>query len=252
MQMPGPLDYLLWLLSFVLQVGVVVYSVKLRFLVGYFPLVFFMLASAVVNVGQFVVLHSYGLQSNGMLSQQYIYFYYYSDSILTVFLYLAVLGLYEHVFREMQASRYIRGGAAMLLIATAGFSYLVVHKSTDHLTDRFVVQLGQNLYFVGVVLVYVLWGVLLQLRETRLRILQLSLSLGVYFSLMASAYALRHLFSELMPVFRWIPPVATILLPLAWLYTFRRVPEEARLATAWVAGEMPRARSASLPEARSS
>jgi 4-amino-4-deoxy-L-arabinose transferase-like glycosyltransferase len=246
MEMPGPLDYLLWLLSFVLQVSVVVYSVKLRFLVRYFPLVFFMLASAVVNVAQFIALHSYGMNS-----KQYTYVYYYSDSILTVFLYLAVLGLYEHVFREMQASQYIRGGAALLLIATAGFSYLVVHKSTDHLTDRFVVQLGQNLYFVGVVLVYLLWGVLLQLRESRLRILQLALSLGVYFSLMASAYALRHLFPALMPVFRWIPPLATALLPLAWLYTFRRVPEEARLATAWVAGESRPGRGLSLPEARS-
>jgi hypothetical protein len=141
--------------------------------------------------------------------------------------------LYQHVFREMNVSRYIRGAAALLLIATAFFSYAVVRQNKDHLTSHFVVELGQNLYFVGVVLTYLLWGAILKLRETRTRLIQLVLALGVYFSATAGTYALRNLFPGLQEaVLRWVPPLIGTWLPLAWAYTFSKIPEDARLATA--------------------
>ena len=71
----------------------------------------------------------------------------------------------QQVFAEMKVSRYIRGAAAMLLAATAFFSYMVVHQNKDHLTTRFVVELEQNTNFVVVVLTYLLWGAILKLRE---------------------------------------------------------------------------------------
>lgn len=127
----------------------------------------------------------------------------------------------------------------MLLGATALFSYLVVRQhlavdpNSDHMTSRVVVELGQNLYFVGVVLTYLLWGAVLKLHETRARLIQLVLALGIYFSADAAAYSLRNLFPVLEAgVLKWIPPLASIWLPLAWSYTFTLIPEEARLATA--------------------
>jgi hypothetical protein len=124
----------------------------------------------------------------------------------------------------------------LLLAATAIFSYAVVHHNRGHLTTRFVVELGQNLYFVGVVLTYVLWGAILKLRETRARLIQLVLALGVYFSATAGTYALRNLFPSLQQHFlHWVPPVVGLWLPLAWAYTFVMVSDEARLATARLA-----------------
>ena len=119
------------------------------------------------------------------------------------------------------------------------FSFMVIHQnmaihqSKDHLTSRFVVELGQNLYFVGVALTYLLWGAILKLRDTRTRLIQLVLSLGVYFSTSAVTYALRNLFPGLeVPILKWLPPLAAIWLPSAWAFTFTKVPEDARLATA--------------------
>jgi hypothetical protein len=94
-----------------------------------------------------------------------------------------------------------------------------------------VVALGQNLYFVGVALTYLLWVALLKLRETRARLVQLVLALGVEFSALAAIYALRNLFPSLEDsVLKFLIPVVGAWLPLAWAYTFTKVPEDARLA----------------------
>jgi amino acid transporter len=74
----------------------------------------------------------------------------------------------------------------------------------------------------------------MKLRETRTRLIQLVLSLGIFFSGSAGAYALRNLVSG-MEVAKFIPPLMGTFLALAWAYTFLKVPEEARLATARVA-----------------
>lgn len=117
---------------------------------------------------------------------------------------------------------------------------MMVHQNAQNMTSRFVVELSQNLYFVGVVLTYVLWGAVMQLRETRARIVQLVLSLGVFFSAHAVIYAARHLFPQYAPWFSWAPAMLGLILPLAWAYTFTMVPEEARLAPARVHGRAVR------------
>jgi hypothetical protein len=53
----------------------------------------------------------------------------------------------------------------------------------------------------------------------------------VYFSAYAALYALRNLFPD-VAFFRALVPVVGTWLPLAWAYTFTKVPESARLATA--------------------
>jgi MFS family permease len=134
----------------------------------------------------------------------------------------------------MGVQRYLRVGAMLLLAATAWFSYQVVMSSSHRMLTRFVVELSQNLYFVGVVLTYLLWGAIMKLRETRTRLIQLVLALGVYFSAFAASYALRNLYPQLA-IWRYVSHLMALWLPLAWSYTFLKVPEEARLATARLA-----------------
>jgi hypothetical protein len=184
---------------------------------------------ALVNAGQYHMIQTYGLRSS-----QYFYYYYYSDSLLFILMYLVVIHFYQQVFAEMKVERYIRGAAVLLLAATALFSYIVVHDHKDHLTTSFVVELEQNLSFVGVVLIYLLWGAILKLRETRTRLIQLVLALGISYSATAGTYALRNLFPD-ASMLRWVPPIIGVWLPLAWAYTFTRVSEESRLATARLA-----------------
>lgn len=222
----GPIDYGLWLASFLLEAYVVVCSLYRKDFFRYIPLNIYMLVVAGVTWGQYHFIHTYGLKS-----QNYFYYYYYTDTLLCILMYLVIIHFYQQVFAEMKVSRYIRGAAAMLLAATAFFSYMVVHQNKDHLTTRFVVELEQNTNFVVVVLTYLLWGAILKLRETRTRLIQLVLALGVAFSATAGSYALRNLFPEAY-LLRWVPPLMGVWLPLAWAYTFTRVPEESRLAPA--------------------
>jgi hypothetical protein len=228
--MLGPFDYLLWFLGPAIQAYIVTLVVVRRDSVRYFALAFYMLSAAVLSAARFFVFQTYGLRSDA-----YLYFYYYSDTLLTIFLYFAILGLYQRVFEEMGVTRQIRIGGNLLLVLTAIVSYTMVHQNASNMTKPFVVELSQNLYFVGVVLTYVLWGAVLQLRESRTRIVQLVLSLGIFFSAHAAFYAARHLFPQSAPWIGWLAPVMGLILPAAWAYTFTFVSEDARLATAHVA-----------------
>jgi hypothetical protein len=226
--MLGPFDYVLWFLGLFAEVAVVVCVFRGNSFRRYYSLVFYTLCDVLVTFGQFYYVHSFGFTS-----PSYAYFYYYSDSLLTLLLFWVIIQFYLQTFEEMGVSKYISWAAAIMIVATAIFSYAVVHQNRAHLTSRFVVELGQNLYFVGVVLTYLLWGAILKLRETRMRLIQLVLALGVFFSADAVAYALRNLFPSLQPNFlRWIPPLMGVWLPVAWAYTMTKVSEDSRLAPA--------------------
>src|SRR5215472_13530672 len=213
--MLGPFDYAIWILGFLVQIGVVVCVVYRKDVLRYLPLTIYMLCAALVNCGEYFCVERFGFTSS-----QYFYYFYSTESLLTILLFWTIIRFYQQTFLEMSVGAYIRGGAVLLLLATAVFSYIVVHENRNHLSTRFVVELGQNLHFVGVVLTYLLWGAILKLRETRTRLIQLVLALGVYFSATACTYALRNLFPNLL--LRWVPPIIGLWLPVAWAYTFAK------------------------------
>jgi len=186
-------------------------------------------SSFLVSVGRYQVLSHYGIGS-----REYAYFYFYSDALLTIGLYFALLNLYSLVFDEMKVEGYLRLGSILLLGGTAWFSYAVVQQSSSRITSNFAYELSQNLYFVGLVLTYALWGAILKLRETRARLIQLVLGLGVYFSAFAANYALQNLYPNITSL-HYVAPLLGCILPAAWAYTFLRVSEEQRLAPARLA-----------------
>jgi len=215
-------------------VAVVVCAAKSRSFRRYILLNVYMGLSFLVSVGRYQVLSRSGLES-----PEYSYFYYYSDLLLTIALYFALLNLYSLVFDEMKVERYLRLGAILLLGGTAWFSYGVVNQSSQKiLLSHFVYELSQNLYFVGLVLTYALWGAVLKLRETRARLIQLVLALGVYFSAFAAHYALQNLYPNIT-VLHYVTPLLGCNLPAAWAYSFLRVSEDQRLAPSRLA-EVPR------------
>jgi hypothetical protein len=193
------------------------------------PINIYMLAAVGQTCALMVCIRKFGISS-----PTYGYYYYYTDSLLAILMFWVVIHFYQQVFSEMHVSRYVSRAAVLLLLATAFFSYLVVtHQYRNHLPSRFVREVGQNLYFVGVVLTYLLWGTVLKLRETRTRLVQLVLALGVYFSATAGSYAIGNLFPNLyMMLLRYLLPIFGLWLPVAWAYTFTKVPNDARLATA--------------------
>jgi len=228
--MLGPADWVIWSLATLFEAAVVVCSVRKKVFRRYFFLNLYMLFSVLVSVGQFRVLMHYGRSS-----LEYRYFYYYSEALLVISLYFALISLYSVVFQELRVERYVRFGAVLLLAGTAWFSYAVVNQSSARMLTHFVYELSQNLYFIGLVLTYALWGVILKLRETRALLVQLVLSLGVYFSAYAASYAISNLRPDLLPHIAYLFPIIGCLLPLAWAYAIWRVPGEARIEPARLA-----------------
>ena len=228
--MPGSIEFFVWCACFVLEVAVVVCAIRAGIFRRFLPLNLYMAASAVGDLLRFRILFHYGYTS-----REYFYFYYYSDALLTVALYLALISLFVQVFKELSAEKYVIFGACLLLTGTSLFSYLVIQQSTGRLLTRFVVELSQNLYFVGLVLTYVLWGAILKLRETRAQLVQLVLSLGIYFSLFAANYAIRNLYPAASGISISLLQFLGCFLPLAWAYAFWRIPEDARLVPSTLA-----------------
>jgi len=228
--MLGPADWVIWFLATLFEAAVVGCSVRKKVFRRYFFLNLYMLSSVCVSVGRFRILMQYGWGS-----LEYRYFYFYSEALLVISLYFGLISLYSRVFEELHVERYLRLGAVLLLAGTAWFSYAVVNQSSARMLTHFVFELSQNLYFVGLVLTYALWGVILKLRETRALLVQVVLSLGVYFSAYAASYAISNLRPELFFKMSYLFPVIGCLLPLAWAYAIWKVPEEARLAPARLA-----------------
>ncbi len=228
--MLGPADWIIWILATLFEVGVVVCAIRKKAFRRYFSLNLYMLLNVFVSVGQFRVLMHYGRSS-----LEYRYFYFYSEALLVISLYFALISLYSRVFEELHVERYLRLGAVLLLAGTAWFSYAVVNQSSARMLTHFAFELSQNLYFVGLVLTYALWGAILKLRETRTLLVQVVLSLGVYFSAYAASYAISNLRPDLVAHIVYLFPIIGCLLPLAWAYAIWRVPEEARLAPARLA-----------------
>jgi hypothetical protein len=201
-------------------------SVRRASFVKYFFLNLYVILSLFADLLRQVVLRFYGLDS-----PHYIYAYYYTDCLLTIALFVAVISLASRVFAELNLARYVRFVAVLLLLGTAGFTYAVVAQSTDRLATRFTVELSQNLYFVGLVLTYLLWGAVLKLQETRTRLVQMVLSLGLYFSAYAGSYALLNLAPN-YEVVQYLAPILGCFLPVSWAMTIMRYSEDSRLTPA--------------------
>jgi hypothetical protein len=223
--MSGLYSNVLCILGVLLELYVVVCLVRNKSFIQDLSISTYMLAIAAITCGLMICDFRFGISS-----PVYGYYYYYTDSLQTILMFWVIIHFYQEVFKEMRVSRYVRRAAVLLLLATAAFSYLVVRQNQNHFTSQFVAEIGQNLYFVGLVLTYLLWGAVLKLRETRTRLVQLVLALGVYFSASAGSYAIGNLFPGLyMPFLRYLLPVLGLWLPAAWAYTFTKVPEDARL-----------------------
>jgi hypothetical protein len=229
-----PVNYAIWLAVVAAEMFSLACIVRGKAIAEHFTLILYLCACLAGEFGAHAIL-----QSSGYNSDAYYYFFFYSKSVLTICLYFVLMGLYSHVFSDMGAGKYIRGGAALILAGTAGISYYMVMASSDRLVTHFAVELGQNLYFVGVILTYLLWFAMSKLRENRTRVTQLVLSMGVYVSLSAGSYALNNLYPYHHEFWKYYFPITSMWLPLSWAYTFLKVPADTRLATAKVLAHTP-------------
>ena len=226
--MLGPVNYAIWLVVILAELFSLICLLRGRAFSQYFTLVIYLGACLATDLGSYSIIHTSGYNSNA-----YYYFYFYSEFLLAICLYFVLMTLYSHVFSDMGVGKHIRAGAMLLLAGTAGIYYYLVAVSSTRFVTHFVAELGQNLFFVGVVLTYLLWGAMAKLRENRTRLMQLVLSMGVHVSLSAASYAINNLYPN-HRFWQYYFPLTAMWLPVSWAYTFIKVPEDARLATARV------------------
>ena len=224
--MPGLLASAIWYFGVLLEVAFVVCSIWRGSFFRYFFLNLYFLFALGSGVVRYFFLTKFGVSSG-----EYYFAYFYTDVLLTLALYFALTSLYTRIFGELQFGKYVRLTAVLLLLGTALFSYAVVAQSEQRLSTAFAYELSQNLYFVGLVLTYILWGTVIKLRETRTRLVQFILALGIYFSAYAASYALVNLASK-YSVVHIMGPIVSCLLPLSWTVTMWRHSEDSRLMTA--------------------
>ena len=224
--MPGLLASAIWYFGVLLEVAFVVCSIWRGSFFRYFLLNLYFLFALGSGVVRYFFLTKFGVSSG-----EYYFAYFYTDVLLTLALYVALTSLYTRIFGELQFGKYVRLTAVLLLLGTALFSYAVVAQSEQRLSTAFAYELSQNLYFVGLVLTYILWGTVIKLRETRTRLVQFILALGIYFSAYAASYALVNLASK-YSVVHIMGPIVSCLLPLSWTVTMWRHSEDSRLMTA--------------------
>jgi hypothetical protein len=228
-----PVNCTIWLIVLLAELVSLFALARAKAFSQHFTLLLYLCACIASDIGSYSVIETSGLESDA-----YYYFYFYSQSLLTICLFFVLMNLYSHVFSDMGVGNQIRAAAMLLLAGTAGISYYMVASSAHRFVTHFVVELGQNLYFVAVVLTYVLWGALAKLRENRTRLMQLVLSMGVYVSLSAGSYAINNLYPN-HGFWHYYFPLTSLWLPVSWAYTFLRVPQDARLATAKVLAPNP-------------
>lgn len=226
--MLGPVDYMVWLVVTVADLFCLLCVLRKKSISKHFTIVLFLSSSVLISVSRYFILLSSGLKSIS-----YYYFYYYSDAVLTICLFFVLMDFYGQVFADMGVGKMLRAAAMLLLGGTSLISYHMVASSSDRLLTKFAYELSQNLYFVGVVLTYVLWGAMMKTRENRTHLMQLVLSMGVFFSVFAASYALRNMYPD-HAVWRYFIHFTGVWLPASWAYTFVNVPEDARMATARV------------------
>src|SRR5215470_8776357 len=122
--MPGALANAIWYTGTALELAFVVCSVGRKSFLRYFFLNLYFLLAVGTSVGRHFVLAWFGFSS-----EEYRYVYFYTDALLTLVLFVALISLYSMVFGELGFAKHVRLTAVFLLLGTALFSYGVVAQS---------------------------------------------------------------------------------------------------------------------------
>ncbi|MCH7766807.1 MAG: hypothetical protein IH916_09655, partial [Acidobacteria bacterium] len=196
-------------------------SLRARLFLRYSLLNIYLLSNVAFTLGCYYVIHAYGYDSD-----EYIYFYYSGDAIPNVVGYLLIGSFFDRLLRESVFHKYVRPTLAIFFVLIVGISAFFIVGSVEHLYSEFVLELQQNLYFVGVLLTFLLWMSVSYLDVRSRRFTLLVSGLGIYFAAHAASYALWFLFPVLAPLIAVVPPLAYNFMVGLWLYTFLWVPEE--------------------------
>jgi hypothetical protein len=221
-------DLVVEMLSIMLGLSIVYYSVRSGKFFSYLFLNLYVLANVAFTLGCYYVRNLYGYDSF-----QYYYFYYAGDPFPNILAYVLIGWFFDRLLKQSAFHQYVRPTliAAFLLIVVISARFL--SGSLPRFHSEFVFEFQQNIYFVGVLLTLLLWISMSYLQVEGGRFTLMVSGLGVYFATHAVSYAVRFLFPILDPVAVKIIPLAYNVMLALWLYALVYVSEsEAALVSA--------------------
>ena len=213
----------MWLLGFLAEVFVLVWAFRDRSLLRHRALLLYVGALALDEILSFSILRRYGFSSN-----EYLYYYHYSDAVLTLLMFIAIAGLCSRIFREQGGSAQARALPAIILGTVALYATAVTAIKHQLLATHFAVEFSGSLYFAGMILTYGVWVLLLKRRDPRLRLVLVVSAFGIYFGGQTATFALQSILPSLS-VLHYLPGLMGAWLPVSLAYTFSRVSDDARI-----------------------
>ncbi len=197
-------DVTLWLLTTLVEIFVVYLFIIQGLFRKFLFLSFYFLLSVTISFGRYV-LYDFRFVS-------YVYFYYLTDFLLTVFLFLSICELSVRLVGTKMPRERVMLWSTAALLATALFSFSVASSSVSGLTTHLAVELSQTIYFACCLVIVLLWAWRLR-NDPQDRIAARFVSvLSVYFSLFLLIHGARQLaphassFNSLYPMIgAWLP-----------------------------------------------
>jgi hypothetical protein len=199
----------LWLLTTLVEAFVVFLFLIQGLFRKFLLLNIYLLFSVTIAMARFAVLYYFGFTSS-----EYAYFYYFTDALLTICLFLSLCELSVRLVGTKMVRRKAVVWSAGALLATSWFSFLIVSSQGAHVTTRFVVELSQNIFFVCCLAIVLLWvWNLRNYPEDRIAAKFVNV-LSVYFSLFMLMYGARQLAPQVSSFINNLAPIMGAWLPL--------------------------------------
>lgn len=184
----------------------------------------------VVDAGRGWVLHHYGTSKAYFYSEAYFYFYYLSDLLLTLGMFLLLRALFRRACRDReQVWKFIKPILMwILLLVTAVAGVAFRHNfgqlfSTHYITD-YIYEFNQDLYFVCLVLNTALY-LMVQRFKAKSDLTLLVCGLGVQLAGPAAGWASASLMGSEM--IKYVSPICSLAMMVIWIFaiTQEELPE---------------------------
>ena len=213
--MPSPADFALWMVITLAEAFVCALLVFRGRLRKYRMLACYFAGSVSVESLKAGTLLRYGIGST-----QFRNTYYYTDCLLALLLYLAVVEHYGIVCDSAVTRKYVRGGSFVLAACLGIFSFLVTAQSSATISTHFAFNYSQNLFFVTAAIGVILVVASLRKSGVLLHDRLLAFVLASYFVLTVRLYLLQGLYPRYTSIDSYSLTLLWALLPLGVAYIF--------------------------------
>lgn len=180
-----------------------------------------------IGGGRAFVLSQYGLHS-----RKYFSFYWVSDVILALGLFLLVCAFFRRATAQKEELwRFVRLLLVFVFIIVLGISFLSLSRNYTNLSLRFIGEFQQNLYFTCLVLNTLLYILMQQLESDDEELGLLVCGVGLQLAGPAANFALMYLMQGhpfAVTLITYLSPLCALGMLLTWFYAIIRIPKPAK------------------------